>query len=672
MNKRIPIHLVFWALIASSLLAVSAQAQPISLTLDAVDFSRLPTVSFRACVEKGGTLVRGLNEGNFTMLENGRPVALTMHCPDPEQKNSVVLVLDNSGSIFAALPKLIEASKRLVDSLAPGDECAIVTFGRTVTVAQTFTTDKVVLHAVLDQMRANGGTPLFDACVIAVDMLGLRSGNRQAVIITDGEDNLSTSTADDVIANAVGKSSTLYTIGFDIPPVYQKLMEKLALQTGGEFFAVSRPSELNSVYERIADLITERCCISEYISASCPDTLRTLTCTVRIGTETGFAQASYRSSARPARAVLVLDVPDALTPLATGMGFVSMLPAPDTALELTVRFTLHYDEALADIPLLPFTLGTVAQNQLVAMTRTAPGVLQVEMRGIKPAMYTNTLMGFPVRALVADSSRWAAFSISDVQIEGCPVMFDVQDDSTLICQCRRALAADAPSIIVVPFGSTTSVPIRITGGLEQTLTMNFSLTFVVDPALRVVEVEPGPVLLPGALSWNLDSSNTLRLASSGPTVPNDTSGILAFLHLRAPTSIAPHEFALQLTQSELWQRCCPESGPKPEVRIIQDGSCSSLAVRPKRAMTVSSAPNPSRSSDGQVIVTVKRDADEGRRIEVTVIDLQGKVMQRVFDGVLLTGSHDFPVDLSAFPSGVYLVIATDGETSATASLICLR
>ncbi|MDT8323391.1 MAG: VWA domain-containing protein, partial [Bacteroidota bacterium] len=160
----------------------SIPAQTLDVSLGEVDFSQLPRVTFKACVREDGLIVRGLDPSQIILLENGAQQELTIRCPDPSDINSVVLVLDNSGSIFAALPKLIEAAQQLVDSLGPNDEAAIVTFGRQIRLEQDFTTDKALLKSVLDGMVANGGTAMFSATYRAIEELETRGGNRHAVV----------------------------------------------------------------------------------------------------------------------------------------------------------------------------------------------------------------------------------------------------------------------------------------------------------------------------------------------------------------------------------------------------------------------------------------------------------------------------------------------------------
>ena len=278
--SRISLRPLLSAVLCTALAALSAAAQPLSVTMKDVDFRGLPRVTLSACVQKNNALVAGLDSTQFTLTENGIPRKLRIRCPDPTRFNSVALVIDNSGSISNALVKIREAAGIMVDSLGAADECAVITFGRSITVQQDFTTDRALLAAALTRLTANGGTPMFDASYLGVQMLAARPGNRSAVILTDGEDNMSTSTIADVIALAQAYEIKLYTIGFGIALDIQKIMTRMAVETGGTPFFVERPSELNAVYERIAREITEECCVAEYDSPSCVDTLRDLVLTV--------------------------------------------------------------------------------------------------------------------------------------------------------------------------------------------------------------------------------------------------------------------------------------------------------------------------------------------------------------------------------------------------------
>lgn len=648
----------------------STQAQQLDVSFESVDYSQLPRVTFKACVREDQLIVRGLDASKITLLENGVPQLITVRCPDPTEINSVVLVLDNSGSMLGAMSKLIEASKRLVDSLGPNDECAVITFGRSITVAQDFTTDKALVKMVLDNMSANGGTALFDASYDGCGLLQPRSGNRHAVIITDGEDNSSTHTEDDVIALANQIGARLHTIAFDIDIAYQGVMEKMAVQTGGVYFFVSRPSELTAVYEKIADIITEPCCIAEYTSDNCVDTLRSLLMTVTHNSRTATAVQNFISPSRAPTSTLSLDVPADMTPLATDRGYIEINPPPSTELTLTLSFVLEYDQDLVDIPVLPFTLATVAQNQVVEMTRVGPGAMRFIFTDIRPALSTTRLVGFPIQALLADSSRYAQFRIRDAEIVGCPTNFEYVLDQMLICQCYRSLDVAMDTTMVLSAKEAVLIPVRVLRGVETALRLQAFATFSLPAEIEDFDVLPGKLLPADALQWRREGDR-LILYTPNSVFPSDTAGILVTLRIGPNRSPNVRRFKVELIDSELWQRCCPEGGPTPSLSVLQEGLCDFLIREKRQSVKMRNAPNPFSASDGGrtwVVLEVPAGS-AGQTFTLDILDGSGRQLRRLHEGQLSEGGLRVPFDAGGLPSGVYhAVLRSETEVISHAML----
>lgn len=647
--------------------APAAHAQ-LTVALRDLDFSTLPRVTFKACVERDGQLVRGLDAGNFRLVENGTPRQLVMRCPDPADINSVIEVLDNSGSIFAVLPKVVEAAGRLIDSLGATDEAAVLAFGRTITLAQDFTTDKAALKAALQTLNANGGTPLYDATYEAVTLLAQRSGNRHAVVITDGADTQSSRTVDDVIPYARANRVRLYTIAFNIALADQKPMERMALETGGSFFVVERPSELAAVYERIAAEITERCCVAEYTSTSCADTLRDLELTVVDGGGTAMDRRTFTSPARPLEAHLAIDVPAELTPLTSGMAFLSMTPAPDPALELSIALTVVYDDQLVDVePLLPFTLGTVAQNQVVGLTKIAPGRLRVTFNRVQPVAGRTRLVGFPLQALVADSSRRVAFTIEDIVLEGCPVAFTVDPDTTAICQCRIPAEASFTSTTILADAGTAAVDVHVHAQLERTVPLEARLRMTLPPEVSVRTVEAGALLPLAAVRWRVDGGRVLMIDIDPATPVADTSKPLVRVMLDIPTARETRDYAVHVDSAEVWQRCCTDPVAPRSAVVLADGACERVLAR-TAAPGVTVAPNPVRGG----VARVRLVLPAAQSVALQVVDLEGRSTGMTYERVLAGGVHVIDLDTRGLPSGSYRVVAMTEGGAGTAQMVVVR
>ncbi len=663
-----------FVLFCLSLPVEPASGQVLEASIESVDYSQLPRVTFKACVREDELIVRGLDTSQIALMENGVPQQLSIRCPDPTEINSVVLVLDNSGSMSGGpLINLREASKRLVDSLGPNDECAIITFGRGIVLAQDFTTDKALLKSELDNMSAFNGTPLFDASYEGCGVLQPRSGNRHAVIITDGEDTQSTHVVEDVIALANQVKARLHTIAFDIAPEYQAVMERMAVETGGVFFSVSRPSELTSVYEKIADIITEPCCIAEYTSTNCVDTVRSLLLSVTHNGRTALAVQTIESPSRAANTLLTVDVPPDMTPLATDIGYIEISPIPNPELALSLNFILEYDQNLVEISTLPFTFGTLTQNQNVVMTRVAPGEMQFSVTDIRPAVATTRLVGFPIQALLADSSRYVHFRIRNALIKGCQTEFSYSRDSLLICQCYRSLDLAMDSTRKLMATEEVRIPLRILRGIETSLRMQAMVRFSLPAEVENVDVLPGTLLPDDALKLRRDGDQ-LELYTTGSVFPRDTAGVLATLRIGPNPSRSVRRFTVELIDSELWQRCCPEGGPTPTMVVLQEGLCELILRERPQPVTIANAPNPFSASDGGrtwVVLDVPQER-AGKAFTLDVLDGSGRQLRRLYEGALPDGEMRVPFDASGLPSGVYHAVVHCGDEVISRAMLFVR
>lgn len=654
----------------------SLLAQPLDVTINEVDFSTLPRVTFKACVRRDGEIVKGLLPENISLLENGEQRDLIIRCPDPDKINSVVLVLDNSGSIFSALPKLVEAAKILVDSLGPNDVAAIVTFGQNIVVQQGFTTNKLQLKAVLDNMVASGGTAIFSATYRACQLLENQNGNRHAVVLTDGEDNRSTHTLDETIAYANSIDATLHTVAFAIPvdtKDVEDVMKRMAVETGGVFFIVERPSELTAVYKKIADIITEPCCIAEYESADCADTLRSLLLTVSEGGETAQDLAELVSPGRALETTLRVDVPDELNLTATSRGYIEIAPPPNTELSLTMSFTLHYNQDLVEIPTLPFTLGTVVQNQLVQMQKIGRGQMRFTLENITPPFTTNRLVGFSIKALLSDSSRKVGLYITDIDLAGCPTNFTTIPDSTLICQCYQPLALALDSVPTLAADQQVMIPIRVAHGLDLNLPLTANVAINVPPGIENLDILPGNLFAEDAMEWTRDGE-LIEMHIVTPVFPADTGGVVAYLRIGPNEGKEVRSIGVSIEYGELWQRCCPADSTLPEIHVLQDGNCEFILRRVEPQVEVENAPNPFTTDNGSethIVFRIPRKYD-GRQFTLDVLDSQGRRTQRLYDGQLPEGEHRLRFNAEQLPAGVYHAVLRSGDLVVTRSMLYVR
>lgn len=204
--------------------------------------------------------VTGLEQGDFRLEVDGRPVAVEAFERRSDAAVSLVFLQDLSGSMASGgkLAASREAVLYFVDQARTGDEFALASFaGGATHVDVPFTGDLTALGEALDSWEAYGTTALHDAVAwipeISTDG---RAGKRGAVLLTDGVDNASTIPADQAREVVRRSQVPVYVLGLGSGSPYAltdegaklhryaDLLNLLARYTAGRYFPVSDPAEL--------------------------------------------------------------------------------------------------------------------------------------------------------------------------------------------------------------------------------------------------------------------------------------------------------------------------------------------------------------------------------------------------------------------------------------------
>ncbi|PYT90704.1 MAG: hypothetical protein DMG41_03150 [Acidobacteria bacterium] len=205
--------------------------------------------------DKKGHFVDGLSRENFEVLEDGKPQQIAAF-DSTTQSLSCAILLDTTGSMGEALPRVKNAMVKLIDELGPEDSVAIYTFDERLVIRQDFTTDKNVAKRAALRTRAEGATALFDALSEAAQELSRRSGKKVLILFTDGDDNSSALNASAAVARAKKAGVPLYTIAEGEATHshnLRKLLDELSERTGGAAYEVKKPAEMEQVFHEISE-----------------------------------------------------------------------------------------------------------------------------------------------------------------------------------------------------------------------------------------------------------------------------------------------------------------------------------------------------------------------------------------------------------------------------------
>src|SRR5579871_1920713 len=239
-----------WIILATLLVSLPALPAPPSLparpALPAIYAQDFHSTSAELVVlpvvvtDKSGSFVTDLPKDAFAVYDNGRRVPIDLFTKE-DTPVTVGLVIDASGSMGPKMGEVIAAAMSFVRLSNPNDELFAIRFNDDVQPVTPglvlFENGDAVRHALLS-IRAEGRTALYEGLVQGLERLDAASRPRKVLIlISDGGDNVSRATKDDVLARARRSNAAIYTIGlFDDrdPDRNPGLLKSLAHETGGE------------------------------------------------------------------------------------------------------------------------------------------------------------------------------------------------------------------------------------------------------------------------------------------------------------------------------------------------------------------------------------------------------------------------------------------------------
>lgn len=210
--------------------------------------------------DKQGRFITDVARDRFVVFDNGRPIPIDLFT-NQDAPVTIGLIIDASGSMRLKMGEVVAASVAFAKTSNPEDELFALQFNDN--VRDALPERKLLLAADVDALGASilaikpdGQTALYDALIEGLDRLASGSRARKVlVVISDGGDNASAATLDQVLARARKSSAEIYTIGlFDAADEDSnpRVLKSLAQATGGERFLPRSPGELLAVCERIA------------------------------------------------------------------------------------------------------------------------------------------------------------------------------------------------------------------------------------------------------------------------------------------------------------------------------------------------------------------------------------------------------------------------------------
>ncbi len=314
---RIVFRLLWVALFLASAFPVRVDAQApspttLSISVDASNVANFPQMTLIVTVRDAyGRVVSDITPEMVQIFEDdstqARPVMHIEPLLNPSRPVYVILVLDISGSMIGQPVKDAKAAARaFIERMGPQDYVALLAFKISIALNELdptrehlFTTDHAAVLALVDRLRAKGGTPLYDALYKAARWAkSMAPDNRFIVLLTDGVDEDPGSvlaTPDEAIAEAARANIPIFTIGYEGVGgrLAREFLQRAARETGGSYQETPDSAQLVSLFREILERPRQQTRLI-YRSGLLPDgQVHSVRVRVRMGDQSGEGVGTF-------------------------------------------------------------------------------------------------------------------------------------------------------------------------------------------------------------------------------------------------------------------------------------------------------------------------------------------------------------------------------------------
>jgi Ca-activated chloride channel homolog len=219
---------------------------------DLVEESQVTSVLVEAAVQdKNGRFLKNVPASSFTVLEDGVPQALDL-ARQETVGGTFALLVDSSASMSRRLDFVQRTAGLLYDYMSPLDRVIVAPFAKNLRSVTGPTDDRQTVAEAIRAIACSGGTAILDSLLQMAHGFPESPDRRVVILITDGYDENSVSSADDVIAALKEARVTVYAVAIGgvagVSLKGEKVLRRLAAETGGRVFLPSTESQLELVH----------------------------------------------------------------------------------------------------------------------------------------------------------------------------------------------------------------------------------------------------------------------------------------------------------------------------------------------------------------------------------------------------------------------------------------
>jgi hypothetical protein len=265
---------------------VSVYSKQADLAIVNVLPDSFPLVSVVFKAETAGEPVWNLDKSQCILKENGAAVDIVSIRPLSENTPiHIGIVMDHSGSMLNDVNQLFDrygnlrfglnfftgeiiypkgyvapmvVAKKAVRNFAKTfdftkDRMGVVGFSSEVDKVLPLSQSQQSIDSIVNSMKADGNTALYDAMDAGLNLLSDEGALRVLITLTDGGDNQSAATADQIVARAKGYDIPLFIVG--LGSINEDSLRHMARETGGQFYYARTAASLDSIYATISKKI---------------------------------------------------------------------------------------------------------------------------------------------------------------------------------------------------------------------------------------------------------------------------------------------------------------------------------------------------------------------------------------------------------------------------------
>ena len=256
------------ALFSSLLLWMPSSAQESQDDDEVIHVNTDLVVLNATVVDAKGKYVHGLGRSDFKVMEDGREQAISEFSVE-ETPFAAAVLLDTSGSLEGQMTLARSAAIRFMEELRVDDVVAVYRFDNEVEKVQDFSSSHD-LAPVAFGFRGSGMTALHKAILRAAEDLAQRPEKRRAIVLlSDGFDASSGTSADQALERALTAGVTIYTVNMSTLEQRRKFglmgsatLQNFASKSGGRYLATPGGSSLREAFSTIVEELSNQYTIS--------------------------------------------------------------------------------------------------------------------------------------------------------------------------------------------------------------------------------------------------------------------------------------------------------------------------------------------------------------------------------------------------------------------------